>query len=426
MLLKAKGRKVTYQDVLVTAGVKSEGAGSSAGTSLESIKQTCGVYGLDVQVLKLNPAELARVGMPAIIHFAGVPDTDNSAASKPLGHYVLLLYLDDRTAVYVDPTSGYPEESARGDFLRVWSGYAVIPTDQLPTPILSQQLTFVGAGVAGAAFVLTVIWLVRRRVWTAFRRGRMVVTAVAITIVQTGCSSHSTEADQSLPAASSDSRFEITAFKLESDVGVLPADGRLTTATFDIWNSGSVAVTLELGTPSCACSHAELSTKQLGPGETAQLILALKATGTAGRKSAGVQVAAIGQPWSHTFKIVGVETGLSFPTDQHYFAADSRPLLLSGRYFYTGTDDDVMTLTTTISNADARAYLSVGPPDLGPPVSVGQCRSRTVDLLVKPNPGSLSILPDSILSELVITAGVTSQSSQQVVRLVLESKSGGQ
>ncbi len=413
MLLKAKGREVSYQEVEAAVGVDADGSGGLAGSSLAAIERGCRQLGVEVTVLNLAPAELSQVQFPAIAHLTGATRRARQTRSAVIGHYVLILNVTDHNVWFIDPSVGYSQQSPRGDFLRAWSGYLIVPEDQIPRPSIGQYLTYAGIG-ALAATILLMCCLFGRKVVNRARAAKVgsAVTATVALLLMTGCAP---TAPSGVEPEATAKVFELTAMKLEHDV-VLPENGTPVTATFPIWNSGGVPVKLELGHPTCSCSFAELKLRELAPGQSTELILGMKPPTTAGPKSAGVQVAATGQPWSYTFKINGVEPGLNLPNRQQWVIGgqQKQSLVISGMV-YTETESEPVKVTATpLDNGEGR--VKVVAIEMGSPRPVRQCQSREIAITLELIP-TISYLSETRIITVTITAETRAWTQQRTVDL---------
>ncbi len=117
MLARLLGREIDYRDAV--AAIPIEGGGSS----LLALQQGLQTMGLSAAILKAQPAELDRMAMPVIAHMLPRREASNS-----VGHFLLVLHVDDHFVRYIEPSYAASIETVpRNQFLRCWSGYLVAP-----------------------------------------------------------------------------------------------------------------------------------------------------------------------------------------------------------------------------------------------------------------------------------------------------------
>lgn len=90
------------------------------GCSLDDLRRGATRYGLATKVVRGGADSLGLLSLPAIVHAKTAVD---------LGHFMLLLETDGTTyCKLIDGTSGETAVIDSGQFLRVWSGYALVPS----------------------------------------------------------------------------------------------------------------------------------------------------------------------------------------------------------------------------------------------------------------------------------------------------------
>ncbi len=284
VLLRLKGHQIKYEDVASLIPLEEQGS------NLSDIKRACECFGIETCVLETQPSEFDRLRWPAIVQVISQRDT-----SRAMAHFVTVVDVDDHF-VYLINSSQSPTvvKSLRGDFFRSFTGYLLLPRDQLPP---------VSLWVDVLGLVLFLFFVVIALSWATIalknpRSKDPVGCATALCIVllfHPGCSKSGIDLSQS------DSQpkcgFDLTAWSLDRDLGILPDTGEVT-ADFPIENTGSLDAELELGAPSCACSSVALDKRKLRPGEAAHLRMGLRRLPEkVGPISASVAVFALNQKW---------------------------------------------------------------------------------------------------------------------------------
>jgi hypothetical protein len=371
----------TYEEVRRLVPIEAEEDGKAKGSSLRAVAEGCRDLGLNVVTLRLSVPDLLQYRPPYILHLSGV--SNDPETPQVIGHYVLVLALHEHEIVFIDPARSVIDSVPRGDFMRRWSGYIIVPTanrvlSSIPSKLVA-LLCGVGAGIAGVVLIL-----VGRRYGRGWRRWPG--AALALCLGCLGCSSGDSASTSLTERGSQRPGFELTVMRFDADVGVLPVDGAESKTAFSIWNSGSVPVQLSMGPPSCTCSTAKLQKSTVEPGDTVNLELGLRRAGNSGIKRAGVQLAAVGHDWSYRFSVAGVAVGLSLPTGRIRLSEANKSRassIVSGAVYVQGPDEKVALRARLLPHT---SRLQVAEPILGEPERLeGRGCARSVVIPLQPS-----------------------------------------
>lgn len=141
-LLAERGEPAGAREVL------SRQAKSLDGQSLTELKDLAGQYGLNLNALRLNAAELDRIPLPAIVHIPGQAEGDK-------GHYWILQSKRGDLLRLHDPQSGRWFRQSVAEFGGEWQGVALVFADgktALPgVPLADTELAELTGGCCGVA-----------------------------------------------------------------------------------------------------------------------------------------------------------------------------------------------------------------------------------------------------------------------------------
>jgi Peptidase C39 family/Protein of unknown function (DUF1573) len=314
ILLRLKARQLSYDDVSTILPVTSKGS------SFYDIQRACRQLGLGTQLVKLSPSSFDTVRLPAIAHLSG---SDNYMG---IGHYLVVIGSDAHHIHFIDPSSLPAEPAAvlRGDFFRLWSGYLLIPEDQFHAVLSGLDI----AGIVVFSLVSTSLVLISIRVIRiqrfVYTRAKHTVSAIllgSLSVLTLGCSPDSARITTS-QASRSSTRFDLTAWKTEHDVGFLPATGEVA-VKFPIENTGAISAQLQLGQPSCQCTSANLEKTALAPGEATQLTMHVSGEHNSGPLVASVGMVAVDETWANTFIVRAIAMGVHWPQEELTLAVAS-------------------------------------------------------------------------------------------------------
>ncbi len=119
-LSRLEGMSVEYDDVAAVTPV------TDLGSSLEDLHERASRLGIPNEVAKITPETLLKLDLPVIAHITN--DRDQ-------GHYVVLLAIQDQknpslaTVKIIDGTTCRFEQRNLGYFMRMWSGYVLLPKE---------------------------------------------------------------------------------------------------------------------------------------------------------------------------------------------------------------------------------------------------------------------------------------------------------
>lgn len=363
LLLRLKHCGVSYADIRARVPIERQGS------NMLAMKRACAEFGLPVRAVRASPRTLNELTWPAVAQLSRAGST-----GSPVNHFVVVLGLDNRSVHLIDPSiapvTGY---MARGDFLREFTGILLIPEGQVEAP-WSVQSEWLGLGLFAALALVTLTVAYKRRLANPGLAKANLAPLLFLLLFASGCSAHPGSADQA-----SETAFDLTAWRLEEDVGVLAADNSEVRAVFPIENTGRTEVALEFGRPSCACSSVALGKSRLRPGESTQLRMGLsRRRAKPGPLVAKVQLWAVDQPWSYTFSARAAVLGSSFP-DSHIFVRDggAREVALTGQVYTRGPDDPCRVTVGSFEDG-LLSWLEIKEPQISAPTESGACYGRVV------------------------------------------------
>lgn len=166
IFLKILGNEnVTYQE---TCQHLSK---NSVGVSMKDLRNYLNSEGLAINVVKSSPNAFDSLSLPAIVYMEPMVDTDQA-----IGHYNILLSVNENRITYLDGTSASISETNRESFFADWSGYAIVQTNE------SWKLT---SNLVFAACVIFAIWqfcLLVSNIWKRNRKAIVTASAVSVAI----------------------------------------------------------------------------------------------------------------------------------------------------------------------------------------------------------------------------------------------------
>ncbi len=419
MLARLAGQPVEYKDAAAAIPIEH------GGSSLLAVQTGLRTMGVSATILKAKPAELDRMTMPVIAHLWPRRETGDS-----VGHYLLLLQVDDRSVRYIEPNYATSIETVpRNQVLRCWSGYLVAPTPR-QTPFerraeVAMWSIFLVLVSIGSFPAVRVIWV---RVWGA--RNRVAVLSVIgaiVSSVASGCAglrpsvgvSHQSEHPIEI-----EHMPRLVVWNTEADLGVIPREG-VREASFRIENLGDAEVRLHLGAPTCRCSQARLEKESLGPGQATNVRMLMRSRPRqAGPADARVYVGAEDGKWAEALIVHGIELGANFP-DYAYVVGGpppARSAAVAGSLFLKSAGA-IAKVDVSLAGAGLESLLSVHDLRIGPPVAMSDCVRRDCSFTVALSPKASG---DSKRRDLVlpVSVNVDGELSKHSVRLtVLPSQS---
>jgi len=344
------------------------------------MKDGCRQLGLDVEAITATQADFERIRCPAIAHYRPPGEL-----ADPMGHYVVVLALDDHWVHFLDANyAGGKLRIPRGDFFRQWSGRLLVSKDARTV----RRSWIATAGYVVLATQLAILGIVAVRMVSARRQAaadrsaaglHVLLAFLVFSVLEVGCSR---QGDGSTPAPPPRNRgFDLTAWKTEEDVGPIPENGDAE-AEFVIENTGAVDVKLDAGQPTCSCSSLALDKRSLAPGESARLRMKMRGEGKPGFSQTSVAIMAVGQKWANTFRVRATVPGLRLPdgklvvTEEHAVA----PLRIRGEFFSERAEEP-FGVTVTCEGAQSRelqGLFKVGRAEVSAAKPAGRCFVRDV------------------------------------------------
>lgn len=270
------------------------------GSNFHDLADYCKHQGLAVKIIALAAGEMNAYRLPLIAH---LKSSDHSVLRNyHRGHFITVLRVDNRTITFLDPssTSVYPQQLSTESFERVYSGYSLVRSDALP---METAISIFGLA---ASFALAAVIL---------KKNASLLAIGCLMAVGVGCNSpdeHAAAADAGKLWATSN----------EADLGLLSNEPERNVARFTIVNQTGETKTLQLGKPSCVCTHADVAPLIVGPGEKALVSMSVKAGADPGPVRASLAVATEDGTWSDVFAVKGFARGLKLPS--RYFVAEGR------------------------------------------------------------------------------------------------------
>jgi hypothetical protein len=329
------------------------------------------------------------MAMPVIAHM--LPRRE---ATDAVGHFLLVLRVDDHSVRYVEPNYAASIETVpRNQFLRCWSGYLVAPT---PRKAVSESCfefalcTLFATTISLGVFPRTRSCVRRRLESWKLSSMLFLVGLAGASCLAPGCAA--TPLSFHAPPAASLSRPEtvhwprLVAWNTDADLGALPPDGAAE-ALFRIENQGDSEVRLHLGSPTCRCSEARIEREALKPGESTNIHMVMRSKPRqAGPADARVYVEAEKGPWAEVLSVHAVQLGANLPDYTYAIGASSpasRKASVVGNVFLKGSASvvkvDVPLSATGLESLLIIRDLRVGSPTQMPGYVRRDC-SFTVEL----------------------------------------------
>jgi Peptidase C39 family/Protein of unknown function (DUF1573) len=384
MLARLLGREVDYTDAV--AAIPIEGGGSS----LLAVQTGLGTMGVSAAVLKAKPTELDRMAMPVIAHLLPRRETSNS-----VGHFLLLLQVDDRFVRYIEPNYATSIETVpRSQFLRSWSGYLV--ASNRGKTLFERSAEIVLWGMLAISLSIGAFPIVR----AVFDRVRglqrrmvpFIIGMIGFSCLATGCVAlHPSSNDGPERPIEPQHIVRLVAWNTEADVGALPRDGAAE-ALFRIENIGDAEVRLHLGSPTCRCSQARLEKDSLEPGESTNVRMRMRSRPRqAGPADAQVYVEADGAVWAETLTVHGIELGGNFP-DYSYVIGGPGPVRRAsvGGTLFLKSPREIPKISIELTGG-LESVLTIHDLVIGAPTQMPDCVRRDCSFTIELNPQVRSI-----------------------------------
>lgn len=383
MLARLLGQDVDYTDAV--AAIPIEGGGSS----LLAVQTGLRTMGVSAAILKAKPAELDRMAMPVIAHLVPRRETSNS-----VGHFLLLLQVDDRFVRYIEPNYATSIETVpRSQFLRSWSGYLVAPNPAKTrferSAVALWIVLAISISIGSFAIVRAVIDRVRGM---EKRMVPFIIGMIGFNCLAPGCVAlHPSSSDGPERPIEPQHIVRLVAWNTEADVGALPRDGAAE-ALFRIENIGDAEVRLHLGSPTCRCSQARLEKDSLEPGESTNVRMRMRSRPRqAGPADAQVYVEADGAVWAETLTVHGIELGGNFP-DYSYVIGGPVPVRTAsvGGTLFLKSPREIPKISIELT-AGLESLLTIHDLVIGAPTQMPDCVRRDCSFTIELNPQIRSI-----------------------------------
>ncbi len=316
MLARLLGVEVTYGDAAAAIPIEE------GGTSLLGLQKGLAALGVSATVLQAKPRDLDHLATPVIAHVLPRRETSNA-----VGHFLLVLQIDDRSVRYIEPNYAASIETVpRSQFVRCWSGYLILPESRKVSS--HRSLEFVLWGVIAASVSIgslpLVRWVLRnpRAFWR--RRRAQSLASLIVSCLTLGCAAlpanvslsveqSASSVDEIAARRASPDALRLIAWNTEADLGVLPRDGTAE-GLFRIENQGNSTVRLRLGSPTCRCSEARLEQETLVAGASTSVHMIMRSRPRqAGPADARVYIEAEGGSWAEALSVHAIELGANFP-----------------------------------------------------------------------------------------------------------------
>jgi hypothetical protein len=113
VFLAAHGHSATLADVRNQIPVTQQGC------SFADLERASECFGLSTQTIKTDLAQLKSCVTPAVVLLNGL--------GQPLGHFVVILNIEDESVTVLDPSTAVVQTVETSQFLRAWTGYALVP-----------------------------------------------------------------------------------------------------------------------------------------------------------------------------------------------------------------------------------------------------------------------------------------------------------
>jgi hypothetical protein len=168
LFLKSHGHRVDYAELRRAIPL------GDLGSSFGDLHRAAQRFGAAVEIWHASLDRLAAVDLPAIVLL--------ESARAPSGHFVLLVDVDDANVLITDPTSTSSVRMPRAQFLRSYSGFAMIH-HSTPRPRTAWGMAAI---LLGGVLVAPTVW--------RWRRTAAAATAVLFLMTLGGCDAARVEA----------------------------------------------------------------------------------------------------------------------------------------------------------------------------------------------------------------------------------------
>jgi Peptidase C39 family/Protein of unknown function (DUF1573) len=390
MLARLLGRDLDYEDAVEAIPIED------GGTSLSGLKDGLKALGVSTAIWRATPKDLDRLTMPVIAHMLPRREASNS-----VGHFLLVLQIDDRSVRYIEPNYAASIETVpRNQFLRGWSGYLVAP--ESGKTIFECWLEFALWGVFATSISIGGFPEIRSimvRVRASWKRDQLFLVACVLgsTCLAPGCAASrpilSSSFDVTEQRARTQDMSRLVAWSTEADLGVLPRDGAAE-ALFRIDNQSRGEVRLHLGSPTCRCSEARIEKEILKAGESTNVHMVMRSRPRqAGPANAHVYLEAEGGKWAEMLSVHAVELGANF-SDYTYVIGDKAPAARSvsvvGNVFLKAATTRAK-VDVTLVGTGLESVLRIRDSHWGPPIEMPGCVCRECAFTVELNPKANAI-----------------------------------
>ncbi len=115
MLLKLEGHEVRFSDIMEGARVDSQGV------SLMEVNNELEKFGVASEVIKCQASDLPRIRTPYIMY------TYPPKSPGDVGHFVVVVSINDKTLQVLDATSGLEKTYQLGKITNIWDGMVIVP-----------------------------------------------------------------------------------------------------------------------------------------------------------------------------------------------------------------------------------------------------------------------------------------------------------
>jgi predicted double-glycine peptidase len=371
MLARLLGREVTYDDAVAAIPVEQ------GGSSLLALQKGLATLGVSATVLQAKPRDLEHLATPLIAHVLPRRETSNA-----VGHFLLVLQIDDRAVRYIEPNYAASIETVpRSQFVRCWTGYVILPESRIMAA--QRRLEFALWGVIAASVSIgsfpLIRWGLRHRPAFWWRRAGS-LACLLVSCVMLGCSTQlanvglpveqsASPADGIVAKTPSSDALRLVAWNTEADIGVLPRDGAAE-GIFRIENQGNFSVRLHLGSPTCRCSEARLEQETLVAGASTSVHMMMRSRSRqAGPADARVYIEAEGGCWAEALSVHAIELGANFPNYTYMVGGSTkvaRTASIVGTLFLEASSSepkvDVPLAGTGLESVLVVQDIRVGPP----------------------------------------------------------------
>jgi hypothetical protein len=374
MLARLVGQDVDYKDAIAAIPIES------GGTSLLALQKGLRTMGVSTTILKAKPTELDRTAMPVIAHMLPRHETSSS-----IGHFLLVLQIDDHFVRYVEPNYAASIETVpRNQFLRCWTGYLVVPKSR--KSVSERCLEF----VLWSVFAITISmgglsqarWILGRiRTRGQPRHALFFMSVFCASCVVPGCTALrpaiNPTFDLSVRRPEPQDMSGLVAWNTEADLGALPRDGAAE-AQFRIENQGDAEVRLHLGSPTCRCSQARIERETLKAGEWTNVRMVMRSRpDQAGPMDARVYLEAERGRWAEMLSVHAVELGANFPPYTYVVGGPprSRSASVVGDLFLKDSKT-IAKVDVPLVGTGLESLLVIRDQRVGPPIEMPGCVRR--------------------------------------------------